>query len=170
MPIDSRTLARFSSPPIAPNSGERGPVAVEGGLRVNGPMFHEGERVLIASVTVGTVASTTSTVAWSEWMATAVVLPAGTWAVSVLMNGEYFPSGAAGGLEVRIGAPVVGTAPIFATSLNISGSAFCAAQGSVISDGVAPTVFRAEYRRHPSFTGTPNARGALLHVICRRVS
>jgi len=119
------------------------------------------------NVVTGTVASSANTAAWSEHLATTRVLPAGTWDVTTMLFGTYTSNTANSGLAARIILPVAGGdtsdgVPTVFSRVSLFTSTF----GSVVSDGVAATTFRAEYR--PTTASTAYAYTANLIALCVR--
>jgi hypothetical protein len=128
---------------------------------------------LLRVVHVTSDASTTnsSTTTYVTHLSTTSVLPAGTWEVTVMFDGTYTGNtGAVFIVESRIGAPIVGTTYVQIGNAVERASNHATAQGSVVSDGVTATTFKAEFRRNGAAAETPKADSAALLAICRRTS
>lgn len=120
-------------------------------------------------VNVGTVGTTTSTTAFAEHLSTTKLLDAGTWDVLTELVAVCTHNTASGFVVSRLSHPLLGP-----TKDDAVGSAFerltlvSFVRGEVVSDGVTPTVFRAEYRAGTA--GTAFARNASILATCTRKS
>jgi hypothetical protein len=100
---------------------------------------------------------------------TTLVLPAGTWEITLFAAVTLFNTVvAANNCAFQIGAPVVGTTSYTngATANDVHASV-AAAQTTVVSNGVAATTFRSEFA---PVSGTLSVQSGALVALCRRTA
>lgn len=131
----------------------------------------ETDRLIVVSHSgTAVTASNSSTSTYQTFLTKSVVLPAGTYAIDMIFSAEFYNDTGGGGSTARIGAPTAGTAQSAAETT--ANSQFTIPGGHIItghvSDGVASTTFRLEYRANVS--GTANTRSAYFLALCRRTA
>lgn len=127
-----------------------------------------GHVVNVAGQFGGTVTNA-STVTWATAVTVSEVIPAGTWDMDVTAAISFIENTGTGCVAgFRIFSPITTVSYNQSQTGSDRTPVFLTGSGSVVSDGVTPTTFTAQFIRISS--GTPRVENASILATCRRIS